>query len=281
MDALNAEAPLDLRVNALMTSRENALGRLWDEGIEAAPTRYSPWGIRIPSRRPIRGLDIYRKGLVEIQDEGSQIVSLLTDAQPGHSVVDFCAGGGGKTLALAVAMRNHGEITALDVSTRLNNAAPRLKRAGVKIVTLHRLVSDDPWLAKHGSKADRVLVDAPCTGTGAWRRDPMARFRLDGAELERLAAAQRDILKQAVGLVKPGGRLIYATCSLLREENEDQAEWFAASQSEFIPLPVGEVWAQTLGGACPVPGPYLLLTPKRHETDGFFAAVFECAGFRG
>lgn len=281
MEALNEEAPLDLRVNTLMTSRADALGALREQRIEARPTPFSPWGIRLASRQPIAGLDLYREGLVEIQDEGSQIVSLLTDAQPGQTAVDFCSGGGGKSLALAAAMKNRGEIAALDVSPRLSRAAPRLKRAGARIVTPHRLTPGDPWLAGHAGQADRVLVDAPCTGVGAWRRDPMARFRLTRAELERLTALQRRILADAAGLVKPGGRIIYATCSPLCEENEDQAAWFAANRSGFKIVPIADIWTQTLGGACPADGPYLLLTPKRHGTDGFFVAAFECVGLTG
>jgi 16S rRNA (cytosine967-C5)-methyltransferase len=278
MEALNVEAPMDLRVNTLMTSREDALGRLLEGRIEAGPTPYSPWGLRLAARRPITGLELYRDGLIEIQDEGSQLVALLCEAEAGQLVVDFCAGGGGKSLALAVAMRNFGKIAALDVATRLAEASPRVKRAGAKIVDLHRLTDDDPWLKKHAGKADRVLVDAPCTGTGAWRRDPMSRFRLTPEELERLTALQRQILAQAAALVKPGGRLIYATCSLLREEDEDQAEWFLKTQAEFRTVPVGEIWSRTVGGECPSEGPYLVLTPKRNQTDGFFVAVFECVG---
>jgi 16S rRNA (cytosine967-C5)-methyltransferase len=261
-----------------MTSREDALGRLLEGRIEAGPTPYSPWGLRLAARRPITGLELYRDGLVEIQDEGSQIVALLCEAEAGQLVVDFCAGGGGKSLALAVAMRNFGKIAALDVATRLAEAGPRVKRAGAKIVGLHRLTEGDPWLKKHAGKADRVLVDAPCTGTGAWRRDPMSRFRLTPEELEHVTALQRQILAQAAALVKPGGRLIYATCSLLREEDEDQAEWFLKTQPEFRMVPVGEIWSRVLGGECPSEGPYLVLTPKRNQTDGFFVAVFECVG---
>ena len=281
MEALNQEAPMDLRVNTIKTSREAVIAELAKAGIEAQPTRLSPWGLRLASRRPITGLDVYREGLVEIQDEGSQIVSLLTDARAGQSVVDFCAGGGGKSLALAVAMRNKGEIAALDISMRLARSGPRVKRAGARIIKAHRLSPDDPWLKEHRGSADRVLVDAPCTGIGAWRRDPTARLRLTFEELERVMGVQRQVLHEAADLVKPGGRLIYATCSLLREENEDQVEWFLSHQSEFMAVPVKKIWAELIERPCPAEGPYLVLTPKQHKTDGFFVAVLECLGVAG
>jgi 16S rRNA (cytosine967-C5)-methyltransferase len=273
MAALNAEAPLDLRVNFLKGTREKAQAALAKAGIVAEPTRFSPWGLRLPSRRPVTGLAAYKSGLVEIQDEGSQLVAVLADAKPGQFVVDFCAGGGGKALAMAAAMRNRGEIAALDVSKRLDRAAPRIARAGAKIIRRCRIAASDPWLVEHTGTADRVLVDAPCSGTGAWRRDPMARFRFERAELARLVELQRKILSEAAALVRPGGRLIYATCSLIAEENEDQAAWFAERHGNFAPVAVAEIWDQT--APCPAEGPYLTLTPLRHGTDGFFAAVFE------
>lgn len=275
MFALNEEAPLDLRVNALKGSRVDAVAALEKAGIAAEPTRTSPWGLRLSSRQPIAGLSCYKRGLVEIQDEGSQIAALLADARCGQTVVDFCAGGGGKALALAAAMKNKGEIAALDVSPRIMAAAPRIKRAGASIVALHRLAPRDPWLARYEGRADRVFVDAPCTGVGAWRRDPSARFRLTRAELERLIALQREILAQAAGLVKAGGRLIYVTCSLLAEEDEDQAAWFLDEHRGFAPIAVSEVWAEIFDGPSPAQGPYLLLTPALHGTDGFFVSIFE------
>lgn len=278
MHALNGEAPFDLRVNTLKGTRDDAVAALKKDGIAATPTRYSPWGLRLPARRPVRGLSCYKRGLVEIQDEGSQIAALLVDAKPGQTVIDFCAGGGGKALAVAATMENKGAVAALDVSPRIAAAAPRAERAGASIVALHRLVPDDSWLAKFEGQADRVLVDAPCTGVGAWRRDPGARFRLTRAELERLIALQREILPQAARLVKSGGRLIYVTCSLLAEEDEDQAEWFLDGNPAFVPLAISEIWAELLETPSPAQGPYLLLTPALHGTDGFFIAVFEKKG---
>jgi len=271
--ALNDEAPFDLRVNLLKTTRERALQKLASHGITGEPTRLSPWGIRVPARKPVAGLAAYKNGLIEIQDEGSQIVALLTDARPGQFVVDFCAGGGGKTLALAAMMANKGALAALDVSARLNAAAPRFARSGAKIISARRITGGDLWLAENAGKADRVLVDAPCTGVGAWRRDPAARFRLTRAELDRLTALQREILDRAARLVRPGGRLVYATCSLLAEENEDQAAWFAETHADFTLLPAAEIWNEP--APVPAEGPYLVLTPARFGTDGFFAAVFE------
>jgi 16S rRNA (cytosine967-C5)-methyltransferase len=276
MAALNDPAPIDLRVNVLKASREEARAALAADGLEAEPTPLSPLGLRLSRRQPLGGHACFVDGLVDVQDEGAQIVSLIADARPGMRVVDYCAGAGGKTLALAAAMGNRGEIAAVDASTRLDRAAPRLARAGVTIVTTHVIEGDDdPWLADHADWADRVLVDAPCAGLGAWRRDPAARWRLGRSDLERLVALQRRILDNAGRLVRPGGRLVYATCSLLGAENEDQVAAYLDSRAGFRPIPVAEVWGGTVGGRCPCPGPYLELTPARHGTDGFFAAVLE------
>jgi 16S rRNA (cytosine967-C5)-methyltransferase len=275
MAALNAAAPFDLRVNALKATREEARAALDVEGIEATPTPLSPWGLRLARRRPLGGYPSFVSGLVEVQDEGSQIVSLLTDARPGMRVVDFCAGTGGKTLALAATMANRGRIAALDASPRIERADPRLARAGVDIATTRRIVPDDPWIGDHAEWADRVLLDVPCTGLGRWRRDPTAPSRLRPGDLEALVARQRRILDQAQALVRPGGRLVYATCSLLGAENEDQVSAFLERHAGFAPVPAPEVWEGAMGGPCPSPEPYLQLTPARHGTDGFFAAILE------
>ncbi len=275
MAALNAPASFDLRVNALKATRDEARAALAAEGIEAAPTPLSPWGLRLASRRPLGGYLSFVLGLVEVQDEGSQIVSLLTDARPGMCVVDYCAGSGGKTLALAAAMANRGRIAALDASPRIERATPRLARAGVDIATTRQIVPGDPWMRDHADWADRVLLDVPCTGLGRWRRDPTARSRLRCGDLEALVVRQRRILDQARALVRPGGRLIYATCSLLEVENEDQVSAFLERHAGFAPVPVPEVWQESIGGPCPSPEPYLQLTPARHGTDGFFVAILE------
>lgn len=275
--AMEQPAPLDLRANALKATREEAAAALAAEGIETEPTRFSPWGLRIPSRRPVTGTRAFRDGLVEVQDEGSQIVSLLTDARPGLRVCDLCAGAGGKTLALAAAMANRGRITACDVSApRLEGAGRRLRRAGVDNAERHLLVPGDKWAKRRAGQFDRVLVDAPCTGSGTWRRNPDARIRTTAADLLELSTKQRDILLMGADLVRPGGRLVYATCSLLPEEDEAQVDAFLADRSDFAPLPLAEAWAAAgLPGPPPGRGPYLLLSPARHGTDGFFAAVLQ------
>ena len=277
MGALRDEAPVDLRVNSLKGDRETARAALAAEGFEAVPTPYSPIGLRLPARLALTAQAAFRDGLVEVQDEGSQLLALLTDARPGQSVVDFCAGAGGKTLALAAAMQNKGRLIACDVNQRrAEQATLRLRRAGVHNVTRKILESEtDKWVKRHSDSFDRVLVDAPCSGTGTWRRNPDAKWRLTAEGVAHLVALQGKILASAARLVRPGGRLVYATCSMLAEEDERQVEAFLASHPSFHLLPVGEAWAATIGGACPVEGPYLRLSPARHNTDGFFAAILE------
>jgi 16S rRNA (cytosine967-C5)-methyltransferase len=274
--ALNESAALDLRVNRLkIEDREKARAALFHDGVEAARTPLSPLGLRVFARIPLATLGAFRDGLVEVQDEGSQIAALLADARPGMRVVDFCAGAGGKTLALACAMANRGHLVACDVSERrLERATQRLRRAGVSIVQRVPLSSErDKWIKRHAQSFDRVFVDAPCTGTGTWRRNPDAKWRLRPEDLAELTALQADILDSAARLTKPGGRLIYVTCSLLRQENEAQVESFLADHGDFSLLPIGSVWAETIGGAPPVLGDMLRLTPARHGTDGFFVAA--------
>jgi 16S rRNA (cytosine967-C5)-methyltransferase len=202
---------------------------------------------------------------------------LLTDAQPGHQVVDFCSGAGGKALAIAAGMRNKGRLIACDVlDKRLKRAAERFRRAGLHNIETRALASErDPWVKRHKGKFDRVLVDAPCTGTGTWRRNPDSRWRLLGPGLEELLKLQHSILDSAARLVKPGGRLIYATCSLLPQENERQIDAFLAAHPDFTVKPVDDLWEQAVGTASPGTGPYMRLSPARHGTDGFFAGVME------
>lgn len=273
--ALMVEAPLDLRVNALKGDRAAARAALAAEGVESAPTPLSPLGLRVAGRPPLATLESFTGGLVEVQDEGSQLVALLADARPGQRVVDFCAGAGGKTLAMAASMANKGHLVATDVLRgRVDRAAVRLRRAGVHNVERRGLSSErDPWVKRHARRFDRVLVDAPCSGCGTWRRNPDQRWRLTADGLAELAALQARILRSAARLVKPGGRLIYATCSLLAEENEAQVARFLAAFATFAPMPISKVWAATIGGACPGGGDWLRLTPARHGCDGFFVAV--------
>jgi len=279
--ALNQPAPVDLRVNTLKTTREAARASLAEAFIETEETAFSPIGLRVEGHPRLGGTQTFKDGLVEIQDEGSQLLALLCGAGPGMNVVDFCAGAGGKTLALAAAMgrdgRTVGRLTACDVSrTRLDRLRPRLKRAGAYDVKT-RVISaaEDDWVVGQGARADRVLVDVPCTGTGTWRRDPNAKWRFTPTDLDDLIARQRAILFEAARLVKPGGRLIYATCSLLPEENEHQIGWFLETHPAFRALAIGDVWAETIGGAPPPGGPYLRLTPASTGTDGFFCSVLE------
>ena len=279
MAALNLPAPLDLRVNALKADRETARRALAAEHIAAEPTTWSPLGLRLKHRAPLAGTAAFKGGLVEVQDEGSQVAALLADARPGMRVVDFCAGAGGKTLALAAQMRNRGKLVACDVSEwRLERAGQRLRRAGISNVERRPLSSErDPWVKRHAAGFDRVFVDAPCLGIGSWRRNPDGKWRARPQDLAELVVRQRDILASAARLVRPGGRLIYVTCSLLREENEAQAEEFLAAHPDFGLYPAARAWAETLGGRSPAGDDYLRLTPARHGTDGFFAALFERA----
>jgi 16S rRNA (cytosine967-C5)-methyltransferase len=268
MTALNGPATLDLRINALKTTREAAILALAREGLSAQPTPFSPWGLRLAGRQSITQGKSFQDGLVEIQDEGSQLIALLVDAKPGMRVVDFCAGAGGKTLAIAMTMENKGHIVACDVSVpRLDGAIKRLRRAGVHNVESHLLAPGDKWVKRQEQKFDRVLVDAPCTGTGTWRRNPDARLRLSEEDLKELTAKQAAILDHAQKLTKPGGKLIYATCSLLNDENEAQVEAFLARYPTFRQVPVAVPEA--------LHGLHLRLSPRLHNTDGFFAAVLE------
>jgi 16S rRNA (cytosine967-C5)-methyltransferase len=276
MAAMGEPAPLDLRTNLLKTSRDAAQAALKAEGIEAEPTAYSPWGLRVAHRRAVTTGSAFQSGILEIQDEGSQLVSHLVGAAPGMRVADWCAGAGGKTLAMAMTMQNKGQIVACDVSEkRLEGAIKRLRRAGVNNVERHLIAEGDKWAKRRAEKFDRVLVDAPCTGTGTWRRNPDGRLRLSETDLAELLPKQAAILDTAERLVRPGGRLVYATCSLLREENEAQIEAFCARHAAYRVVPLGEAW--NLPGAPPCADPYLLLTPLRHGTDGFFASVLEKA----
>jgi 16S rRNA (cytosine967-C5)-methyltransferase len=276
MAAMDGPAPLDLRANLLRTTRDAARAALAAEGIETEPTPHSPWGLRAAPRQNVTATQAFRDGLVEIQDEGSQLIAALTAARPGERVADLCAGAAGKTLALAAMMNNRGRITACDVSAmRLEGAVKRLRRAGADNVERHLLKAGDRWAKRRAGTFDVVLVDAPCTGSGTWRRNPDARLTTTPRDLSEVALKQSVILSQAVSLLRPGGRLVYATCSLLPEENEVQAERIVATHAGLRPVPLDEAWAAT-GLAAPPPctGPHLALAPHSHGTDGFFAAVF-------
>jgi len=254
-----------------------AAAALAAEGIATEPTQFSPWGLRVPSRRPVTGTAAFKSGLIEVQDEGSQLIALLADARPGMRVADYCAGAGGKTLAMAATMGNRGKITACDTSApRLEGAALRFRRAGVDNAERHLLAAGDRWAKRRAGSFDRVLVDAPCTGTGTWRRNPDARLRTRPADLAELVAVQNDILERARELVRPGGRLVYATCSVLPAENEERMESFLASNPDFAPMALETLWpALCPDVAQPCAGPWLRLSPGAQGTDGFFCAVLE------
>lgn len=274
MEATLTPPPLDLRVNAIKTDRGAVLKSLKRLRLDAEPTTLAPNGVRVNERFSLSLLNELKTGEVEIQDEGSQLVAMLVGAQPGERVVDFCAGAGGKTLALASQMDNKGHVVACDISeARLKRCADRLRRAGLHNVQTRVLASEtDKWVKRRKGTYDRVLIDAPCSGTGTWRRNPDARWRAPDLGLDELIALQGRILASAARLVKPGGRLVYATCSLLPAENEDRLAAFLAEHTEFRLVPLGDV-APDLAAVCD--GDCLSLTPARHGTDGFFAAVME------
>jgi 16S rRNA (cytosine967-C5)-methyltransferase len=270
--ALGVPASVDLRANSFKATREEVAAALAAEGFTADPTPLSPFGLRLRKRAPLFQTAAFRKGLFEVQDEGSQLVSLLVDAQPRERVVDLCAGGGGKTLHLGALMANSGTVYAMDTHTRrLQETRRRLARAGLHNVRLVAIESEsDAHVKRLRGSIDRVLVDAPCSGTGTLRRNPDAKWR--EVDLPALAALQRRILAAGAELLKPGGRLVYATCSLLREENADVVDGFLAAASGFTRVavrPLLERW----GIGLPDMAPDLQLYPHRHGTDGFFAAV--------
>ncbi len=273
MAALLTPPALDVRVNTVKTTPKEVLHELTALGLEADPLPRAANGIRISQRMALSRLPALKRGEIEIQDEGSQLVAMLVDAQPGERVVDFCAGAGGKTLAIATQMNNKGHIVACDVNEgRLKRCAERMRKAGLHNGETRLLASEtDRWVKRRKGGYDRVLVDAPCSGTGTWRRNPDARWRAPEEKgLEALVALQARILASAARLVKPGGRLVYATCSLLTEENEAQVAGFLAANPAFRVVPLSEVAPQITDSAHPE---YLSLTPARHDTDGFFAAV--------
>ena len=266
-------APLDLRVNLARTDREAVLERLARDGIPAAPTPHSPAGVRLAGKPAINRHPLFRDGLVEVQDEGSQLLAWLLAPRRGEMVADYCAGAGGKTLALGMLMRGAGRIYALDVSAaRLAALAPRAARAGISNV--HSIVlsgDNDARTRRLAGKIDRVLVDAPCSGFGTLRRNPDLKWRHGPQAIDELAAKQSRILAAAARLVKPAGRLVYATCSLLREENEAVADAFAAAHPEFEAISCAQLLAAQ---RIAIEGERLRLWPHRHGTDGFFAAAF-------
>lgn len=264
--AMADEAPFDLRVNTLKSDRKKVLEMLAREGIEAQETPFSKSGIRLNGRLNLRDSELLENGLADVQDEGSQIVSFLTQAKAGETVMDWCAGAGGKTLAMAAMMENKGTIYAADANVkRLKDLPDRAVRAGVRNVIL---LNGYDSLKSY----DLVLVDAPCSGTGTWRRAPDARWRTSGRDVEHLVAVQAEILEKASRYVKKGGRLFYITCSLLREENEEQAERFLKVHEDFCLQDLSPVLKETTG--METSSATVRLRPSVCGTDGFFAASF-------
>ena len=269
-------APLDLRVNLARTERDAAQQRLAADGIESKVTPYSPAGLRVAGKPAINRHALFAEGLVEVQDEGSQLLAWLLAPRRGEMIADYCAGAGGKTLAAAMLMRGTGRIYAMDVSAkRLAALAPRAARAGITNVHTLVLGEDDARARRLAGKLDRVLVDAPCSGFGTLRRNPDLKWRHGANAIGELSAKQRAILDAAARLVKPGGRLVYATCSILPEENDAVADAFQASRPEFRPLSAAALLAAQRIDLDT--GERLRLWPHRHDTDGFFAAIFERA----
>ncbi len=275
-DALNQPAPLDIRINTLKTERDALQAQLAAEGHDLQPTPYSPLGLRRNDRAPLFKTRSFQEGLFEIQDEGSQLLGLLLEPKRRELVVDFCAGAGGKTLEVGALMANTGTLYAFDVAAkRLEKLKPRLARAGLDNVRAVVIDSErDARVRRLASKADRVLVDAPCSGTGTVRRNPDIKWR--PIDLDEITAKQKNILAAAATLVRPGGRIVYATCSLLREENEAIIEGFLADHPDFALVPANEVLARRNVDIAGMDR-YLRLYPHRHGTDGFFAAVAERA----
>ncbi len=291
MGAMLGSATLDLRVNIFLSTREAAQGSLKADGVETVSTPYSETGLRCVQKAYLARSKAFIKGWVEIQDEGSQLIAQMCGAMPGMQVLDYCAGGGGKTLALGAAMRCKGRIVAMDNDTkRLQKGRERYKKARIADIIEVRSLEDEKnrkWLKRQKGKFDIVLTDVPCSGTGTWRRNPDTRWRVFGPSLEELLAVQAEILEKVAPMVKPGGRLVYATCSLLPDENEDQIARFLKDHPEFEVLPLNSVILKGPGPEGSHAGQkdpsaqalqddktgFMRLTPLRHNTDGFFTAV--------
>ena len=274
-DAMNRPAPLDLRVNALKADRDTVIAELAKAPVACEPTPYSPLGLRVQKKPALQNLPLFKDGAIEVQDEGSQLLAQIVGAKRGEMVVDFCAGAGGKTLALGALMRNTGRLYAFDVSEkRLAKLKPRLARSGLSNV--HPVViahENDAKVKRLAGKIDRVLVDAPCSGLGTLRRNPDMKWRQSVETLAEMRAKQSGILASAARLVRAGGRLVYGTCSFLEEENDEVIADFLQAHPDFVLRPMSEVLAEQK--VVLEMGDYLKLLPHLHQTDGFFAAVLE------
>jgi len=281
LSALCVAAPTDIRVNPIkITDQRKLRDRLAGREIKGHPTRLSPFGVRLQKRSRLDDLQDWKKGLFEIQDEGSQLASLLCDARPGMQVADICSGAGGKALVMAAMMQNKGRILALDtVAERLERGGERLRRAGIHNV--ERKLVAEKWSSRSWrGKFDRVVVDAPCSGSGTWRRQVDSRWRLTAERLAFYQETQAILLDKARAMVAPGGRIIYITCSVLASEGADQIDRFLRDAPDLEAANIGDIWADTVGaaggGACPPHAPgHLQLLPGRDGTDGFFIAVLQ------
>lgn len=275
--SLNGQASVDVRVNLMRASRQQVMDGLADLGCSSRATPYAPTGVRLEKRQPLSGLDMFQKGWIEVQDEGSQLISHLLSPKPGQTVVDLCAGGGGKTLHLASIMRNQGRLIATDSDVnRLKRLKPRMKRAGVRMIkTLGLRHERDPKLKPFMNKADAVLVDAPCSGSGTFRRRPEIKWRITSEQIEALYGRQCSLLEAGSRLVRPGGCLVYATCSLFLKENQSVVEDFLANNGDFRLLHALDVLALQNIEGLPHHGPFLIMLPHQTATDGFFAALFQ------
>jgi 16S rRNA (cytosine967-C5)-methyltransferase len=278
--ALNRPQGMDLRINALAHKRPEVQALLKKERIASEPTPFSPWGLRLLDKPNVTDSDAFKKGAVEVQDEGSQLLALLVDAKRGEMVVDFCAGGGGKTLALGAAMRNTGRLYAMDTSAhRLDGLKPRLARSGLSNVHPLAIAHErDDRIKRLSGKIDRVLVDAPCSGLGTLRRSPDLKWRQFPEGVQQGVQLQNAILDSAARLLKSGGRLVYATCSTMVEENEAVAQAFSQRHPQWVPLSVKDVLTELkvdqAADVCSQDGLYLRMWPHLHGTDGFFAAIW-------
>lgn len=270
LKALNQPATADFRVN--VENRDAVLAQLQDEGFLLRKTTYSPFGIRSDERINLNNCMAYQEGLIEVQDEASQLVSLLCDVQPEHKAIDYCCGAGGKSLAIAFLLRGMGMIEAHDIDTaRLEQLYPRMKRLGIKNI---KAVAT----SEVGNAYDRFIIDAPCSGSGTWRRSPDAKYRLTPQRLAEICKIQENILESAYAKVKPGGRLIYITCSILPEENEDNAIRFGNRHPDMQPVNMRELWQKKVGVRYPAANPAMLrLDPVTSGTDGFFMAIWQKA----
>jgi 16S rRNA (cytosine967-C5)-methyltransferase len=272
---LNTPAPLDLRVNSIKANRDDVMAQLAEAPIVAEPMPYAPLGLRVQKKPALQNLPLFKEGAIEVQDEGSQVLAQIVGARRGEMVVDFCAGAGGKTLALGAIMRNTGRLYAFDVSEkRLAKLKPRMARSGLSNVHPVLIAHErDAKVKRLAGKIDRVLVDAPCSGMGTLRRNPDVKWRQQPEAIAEMQHKQIAILDGAARLVKGGGRLVYATCSLLNEENDAVVEQFLAAHDDFQLVPMSAVLAEQ---KIPLEmDQYLKLLPHKHNTDGFFAAVLE------